>query len=388
MVKKNIRCNGCSACYAVCPNKCIKMIADEDGFLYPYVEEDKCIKCGLCEKTCPISKESVCACHEFEQSAYAAYTKDEYIHLNSSSGGIFTEIAKCIIADGGVVFGAAFDADFNVVHTGAETADELEKFRGSKYVQSRINDAYLRAKNFLLQGRKVLFTGTPCQIGGLYAYLGKSYENLYTQDIICHGVPSPMVWQRYIKYRLDNADCEKIESVNFRAKKEGYDGYFMGMIFNGNVSYFQKSGEDFMMRAFLKNLCLRPSCHDCSFKGKRKQSDITLADFWGVQHVLPDMYNRNGTSLVFVNSKKGKLLFDRISDNIVFKRADVDSAIAFNSAMIKSVAKNPKRDKFMSEIKKGDFSCVPKYCKSTFIQKVKRKTRRILSIVKNKILRR
>ncbi len=388
MVKKNLRCNGCSACYSVCPNKCIKMIADEDGFLYPHIEEDECIKCGLCEKACPISKESERIYHEFEQSAYAAYTKDEYIHLNSSSGGIFTEIAKCIIEDGGVVFGAAFDADFNVVHTEVETTEGLEKFRGSKYVQSRINDAYLRAKNFLLKGRPVLFTGTPCQIGGLFAFLGRDYDNLYTQDLICHGVPSPMVWQKYIKYRLNNADCEKIENVNFRTKKEGYDGYFMGMRFNGNVSYFQKSGEDFMMRAFLKNLCLRPSCYDCSFKGKRKQSDITLADFWGVQHVLPDMYNHNGTSLVFINSKKGKDLFDRIGDNIIFKQVDADTAIAFNSAMIKSATKNPKRDKFMSEIKNGDFSCVPKYCKSTFIQKVKRKTRRILSIVKNKILRR
>lgn len=388
MVSFFLKCNGCSACYAVCPNECIKMIADEDGFLYPRVEEDKCIKCGLCEKACPISKESVCACHEFEQSAYAAYTKDEYIHLNSSSGGIFTEIAKCIIADGGVVFGAAFDADFNVVHTEVETADGLEKFRGSKYVQSSINDAYSRAKNFLLQGRPVLFTGTPCQIGGLYAYLGKSYENLYTQDIICHGVPSPMVWQRYIKYRLDEMDSGDLTGVCFRSKDAGWQRFSMTMNFDNGQMYVKTLDRDYMLRAFLKNLCLRPSCHDCSFKGKKRQSDITLADFWGVQHVLPDMYNHNGTSLVFINSKKGKDLFDRIGDNIIFKQVDADTAIAFNSAMIKSATKNPKRDKFMSEIKSGDFSCVPKYCKSTFIQKVKRKTRRILSIVKNKILRR
>ena len=368
-------CSGCSACFNACPKNCITMNDDSEGFWYPEVTKDICINCGLCEKVCPVLK-------KYEGNpkgrAYAAINNDEDVRLKSSSGGIFTLIAQEVIARGGAVFGAAFDGDFKVKHILVETIGDLEKLRGSKYVQSKIGDAYKLAKKLLEGGRLVLFSGTPCQISGLKSYLGKPYENLILQDIICHGAPSPKVWDRYIKFREEKASATT-QNVSFRNKQYGWKKFSMLFDFKDSTRHLKTLAEDSYMKAFLSDLSLRPSCYDCHSKSAERESDITLADFWGVENVAPDMFDNKGTSLVLVNSSKGEKLFDAIKDLVTAKEVDFDEAIKYNSATTKSVAKPKNRDKFMKEIMENDFEkTVEKYTKVGFVAKNLRRVKRIV----------
>ena len=205
--KKN--CCGCSACAQICPRKCILMQEDDEGFLYPKVDKKSCIDCHLCERVCPVLNQSK---PKKPLKVYASINKDENIRLCSSSGGIFTALAEKVIAEGGVVFGARFDDKWEVVHDYVETKEDLSKFRGSKYVQSRIENCYKEAEVFLKAGRIVLFSGTPCQIAGLILFLKKSYNNLLTVDFVCHGVPSPGVWRRYLKEEIAR-QCDRKNTV-------------------------------------------------------------------------------------------------------------------------------------------------------------------------------
>ena len=376
-VKQKADCCGCYACATVCPENCISMVKDDDGFWYPSVDLSICINCGVCEKACPVLTPSPNN-KTSKILSYAAYTKDEQIRMESSSGGLFTEIAKYVILQGGVVFGAAFDEEHDVVHTYTESLEGLEAFRGSKYVQSKIGDTYSVARAFLKQGRIVLFTGTPCQIEGLLTFLGREYDNLITQDIICHGVPSPMVWRKYIEYR-EQTSASATQRTFFRHKKYGWKTYSVRFIFTNRTEYVGSLNEDPYMRGFLADLCLRPSCYACHFKNKYRKSDFTLADFWGIQNVCPEMDDDKGTSLIFVNSDRGAQIFDAVRERIVTKEVDADIAIGFNSSMIKSVDEPRKRKNFLNDIKTQDFVVVvQKYCRGSFLRKVYRKLRRIL----------
>lgn len=372
VINRKEKCSGCHSCANACPKNCIQMISDEEGFWYPQVDKEKCIDCGLCEKVCPII-------HKWQPddtrttTAMAAINLNEEIRLKSSSGGIFTLIAEEIIKQGGVVFGAAFADNFrSVYHICVDNADNLEKLRGSKYVQSKIGDTYKQAKEFLDSGRKVLFTGTPCQIGGLYSYLRKPYENLLTQDIICHGVPSPMVWEKYVDEREKKA-ASTTQRMFFRHKKYGWKTYAVLFEFSNNTAYVKNLHEDSFMRAFLSNSCLRPSCYDCSFKGIKRQADITLADFWGIQNVMPDMDDDKGTSLVLIHSNKGKHLFDEIS--YLTNTFDVNISVieVYNSAAIQSCHKSKNREMFISAIKTQNFEfALNKYLKTPLLIRIKR----------------
>ena len=233
-IENKTKCSGCHACANACPKNCISMTSDEEGFWYPQVDKSKCIDCGLCEKICPII-------HKWQPdnsrttTAMAAINTNEEIRLKSSSGGLFTLIAENIIDQGGVVFGAAFTDDFKSVrHICVDNIADLDKLRGSKYVQSKIGDTYKQAKEYLDSGRKVLFTGTPCQLGGLYSYLRKPYENLFTQDIICHGVPSPMVWERYVDFR-EKKSASSTQRMFFRHKKYGWKTFAVLFEFSNMV---------------------------------------------------------------------------------------------------------------------------------------------------------
>lgn len=377
-IKAKSKCSGCHACAAICPNDCIRMVADEEGFWYPQIDKTQCIGCNLCEKVCPILRACPSTTDKVS-AAYAALHKDESIRLKSSSGGIFTAIASHVLSQGGVVFGAAFNEQFEVEHTYVERIEDLQKFRGSKYVQSKIGDTYKQAKEFLKEGRLVLFTGTPCQIGGLLSFLGKDYKNLITQDIICHGVPSPLAWEEYLKYRRGVAEEPRIKNIAFRAKDDGWKRFSMSFTFEKDIRYRQTLDKDPMMQAFLKNLCLRPSCYECAFKNKVRASDITLADFWGIEKVMPEMDDDKGTSLVIVHSEKGKILFENIQETIICKKVDLDSALAFNTMMTKSVALPKNRAKFMRNIQSKNFALVvKKYAKPKFLQRLKNKIKRIL----------
>lgn len=386
--KKN--CTGCYACLNTCPQSCITMKDDFEGFWYPVVDYNKCINCGLCENVCPVMHKTQ---ENNEPRAYACINKNEIIRMKSSSGGIFTLVAEHVIDNNGVVFGASFDKGFTVVHSYVESKEDLEKFRGSKYVQSKIGDAYKQAELFLREGRQVLFSGTPCQIAGLKSFLQREYDNLLCIDIVCHGVPSPKVWERYISYHENRAGAS-VKRIAFRRKDNGWKRYSISLSFNNDTEYIETFDGDLYMRAFLKNVCLRPSCYACNFKTLHRQSDITLADFWGIQNLLPKMDDDKGTSLVFINSVRGESVFKKIKDKILCEEVDINKAVEYNLSAIKSVEKNPKRDKFFKELDQVPFDqLVKKYCSDGILVKVKRnlkaavrsvlKKLKLLNMVKN-----
>lgn len=371
------KCCGCHNCALVCPKNCITMKEDEEGFLYPVVDEGKCVDCGICEKSCPIISplENNKALNDI--TSYAAYSKNNDIRLNSSSGGMFTHLARSVINAGGVVFGAAFDEKFGVHHICVDNIDNLDKLRGSKYLQSIVGNSFKEAEEYLKKGRKVYFSGTPCQISALLKYLKKDYDNLITQDFICHGVPSPKIWKYYLEYRQNKANS-KVEKISFRDKNKSWKNYCVNMIFE-NDSYIENFSSDDYMKAFLSNYCLRPSCYNCSFKTMTRPSDITLADFWGIQNMMPEMDDDKGTSLLCINSDKGKMLFDEIKNDTVYKTVALEEAVKFNPSMIQSSTLPPKRDYFMQKISENNFDKITKKLfKVSFYKKVKIKLKRFI----------
>lgn len=383
LLKEKKDCSGCSACFNICPKNAIEMKEDEKGFKYPVIDQTKCINCGLCRNSCPVLKDLK---QNNEIEAYACYNRNIEERLKSSSGGIFILIARKIIERKGVVFGACLDEEFKVKHSYAETIEELNKFMGSKYVQSTIGGMYKKAKEFLDNGRYVLFTGTPCQIEGLKSYLNKEYYKLYTQDIICHGVPSPLVWEKYKNYR-ENKDKKKPINISFRNKENGW--YKFNMKFSYLTNHYKKSqSKDLFMKAFLKNTILRDSCYDCHFKKKNRNSDITLADYWGIQNVHKNLFDNKGTSLLIINSDKGKKIFEIIKEELIYEKTELDVAIKYNPSMIKSVNADPNREKFFKNINNMEFDkLVDKYTikfkKISIIKRILRKGKSIVNKIFN-----
>ena len=341
-IKDKKNCCGCSACVSICPKHCITMQEDSEGFLYPQVDERICVNCGLCEKVCN-------ELHPYDTreplQVLAAINKNEDIRLKSSSGGIFHLLAEKTIREGGLVFGARFDENWQVVIDYAEDMKGVEAFMGSKYVQARMENAYVDAKRFLNEGRKVLFSGTPCQVAGLHRYLRKPYDNLLSVDFICHGVPSPKVWKIYLEEVVKQV--QSISSVEFRNKEKGWKKF--GFILRHNeidktVSMLSPFTENHYMKAFLNDIILRPSCYECKARGCSSQSDITIADFWGIETLLPEMDDDKGTSLVLVNTNTGKLALDVAQ--ITMAASTYDCVKKLNSACFRSPKVHPKREMF------------------------------------------
>lgn len=376
------KCCGCYGCYSICPANAIEMKEDKKGFKYPIINKEKCINCNLCEKICPIiNKKNV----NNNPKAYAAYNIDSEVRFNSSSGGIFSLLAEKILENNGVVFGATFDKNFMVYHRKIKSIGELELLRTSKYVQSVIGETYKECKEELENGKNVLFTGTPCQINGLYKYLQRKYDNLYTQDIICHGVPSPKVWRKYLEFRRKK-DAKQPVRINFRHKENGWNLYALLLQYN-NSAYKTNHSNDLFMQAFLRNACLRDSCYNCSFKDKNRISDITLADFWGIDKISPKMNDNKGTSLVIINSIKGQKIFDSISKKMKFEEVNFEESIKYNLSMTTSASKHKSSEEFFENLDALDFDVlVKKYSKdSDFILiKVLRKFKRVVEKLKNK----
>lgn len=357
-IENKSECCGCTSCYSICPVQAIQMIEDGEGFRYPKVDKTKCINCGLCKKVCPILNKKE---KKNEPKAYACINKNEEIRKNSSSGGIFSLIAETILDMGGVVFGAQFDSELNVVHSYTENKEELHRYRGSKYVQSIVGDSYKKVKEYLEKGKYVFFTGTPCQVEGLYVFLQKDYNKLYTQDIICHGVPSPKVWHKY-KDALEKEHKSKIKTMNFRDKSNSWKSYCLNYEFENNDFYKEINLKSNYMIAFLKDLSIRESCYICKFKSKNRKSDITLADFWGIQNLNPDMDDDKGTSLVMVNSQKGITLFEKIKENIIYKETNFEEAIKYNPSMTCSPQIPESREFFFKDLDTMNFDeLVDKY---------------------------
>lgn len=362
-IKDKKDCSGCSACKNVCPRNAIEMWEDEEGFLYPKIRYELCTNCGLCERKCPVLNHGKKSILQEEKprilEAYAGISLDEEIRKQSSSGGIFTEMAKKILEDNGVIFGAVFDENFNVVHSEVTEEADLSRIRGSKYVQSAINDTYKKAKEYLDSGRKVLYTGTPCQIEGLYSFLRKDYDNLYTQDLICHGVPSKKIWNEYLKYRK-STDKAMPTDISFRSKEE-YNWTNFAMSFKYEDKKVEiNHDDDTYMQIFLSDIALRPSCYSCKFKEKNRKADITLADFWGINNVLPNMNDEKGTSLVIVHSENGKKLLESISEKIKLEPVNFESAIVSNRNMVENANINKRKSDIFRDIGNIEFEDIIK----------------------------
>lgn len=382
IVKKE-ECCGCNGCTNICPKQCISMEIDNEGFWYPKVDKSKCIDCDLCVKVCPII--STPKVEKEEIVAYACKNKEVEVRVNSSSGGVFSLLCNEVIASGGVVFGAAYDENFDVRHTYAETIEDCNKFKGSKYVQSEIGSTYKLARKFLNEGRMVLFSGTQCQIKGLNLYLMKKYENLISVDIVCHGVPSPKIFKSY-KELLIKKYKGNIKDIRFRDKRKGWKEFSYVTEFDNGVVHSETLREDLYMKGFLKDLYLRPSCYACTSKDYTDGSDISLADYWGVENIHPEFDDDKGVSLVIVNTSKGKRAFEKIKDNIEVIETDLDYAIKHNKCIVKSVDYNPKRDGFFKDFNGENLEYViKKYTKITLGDKLKSKAKGALRRVKRVI---
>lgn len=337
-------CCGCGACAQICAHKCISMTEDNEGFLYPLTDTTKCTDCGLCNKVCPIINRYEVP--KEKPASFAAKSLDEKLIDKSSSGGFFTVLAENIIHKGGVVFGAKFDKDWSVIYDYTETLEGLEAFRGSKYVQATVGNAFSQAKYFLKQGKSVLFTGTPCHIAGLNHFLQKEYDNLITVDFVCHSIPSPKVWRDYLR-AVGNG--QKVSYVTFRDKSFGWDNY--GLRIEGEDGKVQTKGghkENDYMKAFSRNLTVRPSCFACPARNYTSGSDIMIADCWGFNTYHPEVNNNKGMSLVLPKTIKGMNAFEGIQENLFFMQipyTEVEEETN-HKPIIKSATPNPYRNKF------------------------------------------
>lgn len=340
-------CCGCTACETVCPKQCIAMVEDNEGFLYPKVDANLCIDCQACVKACPFHNPAE---ENKPKSVYAALNKNEEIRKDSSSGGVFTILAEKVINEGGVVFGAKFTDDWQVEIVPTETIEGLAAFRGSKYLQAKMGNSLSLAKKYLREGRKVLFSGTPCQIAGLKHYLRKDYENLLAVDFVCHGVPSPKVWKMYLD-EVTQAGKRAISDIKFRDKPQGWKRFNFTLSYNeSEKSYTMSSynGDNHFMRAFLSDMILRPSCYNCQAKCGKSKSDITIADYWGIDQIHSQMDDDKGTSLLLVRTEKGQQALD--FTKIAYTESTYNDAFRFNPAIEKSAVPHPKRTEFFKKL--------------------------------------
>lgn len=351
-------CTACTACKHACPVQAISMKSKQDGFLYPYIDVQLCIKCGKCKQVCPVENAPIL---NKGSECLATYNKNEEQRLRSTSGGVFYLLAKQVLEDGGVVFGATYNSENKVVHQSVVAADDIVTLQGAKYVQSELRDTFIEAEETLKAGRKVLFSSTPCQIAGLKKYLAKDYEELLTVDLVCHGVPSPLAWESYLEYRKEKDKQEEVaDKINVRSKETGWSRYAYSVEYcykNGYV-YQKPSAQDPYMRAFVSNMTLRPSCNECHFKGVKRCSDFTLGDFWGIWDIKPEMDDNKGTSLVIIHSEKGKEYWKKIEESCVSISVSEEESYKENPSMMAPASVHPDRDELLQKLNEQSFSIV------------------------------
>lgn len=333
--KKN--CCGCTACASICPKECISLVKDEEGFKYPEIDLNKCVDCGMCKRVCPVN--SVFDTSETKET-YIAQLKNSNELYKSASGGIFAAIAHNVISNNGVVVGAAYDENFNVVHCIAKTEMEIYRFQGSKYVQSNLNDIFKKIKLILQTGKLVCFSGTPCQVAGLNNFLGKKYSNLITVDIVCAGVPSQNLWDKYLDYQKSKFGSN-VNYVNFREKTYGYQCSTMLIKFDSGKVYSKSGRIDPMMNFFVSGIAKRPSCYECPFKGiSNRSSDITLFDAWHASTLVPEFKDDRGYTSVLINTSIGKKEWETLCNNsIKSKKVEIEDIVSLDGIMINN---NPK----------------------------------------------
>lgn len=366
--KEKKDCNGCGVCVSVCPKQCIKMKEDEEGFLYPVIDEKKCIKCNKCKNICSnnlIVRE--------KGEAYIAINKIDEQRKKSASGGMFFLLASNIQNKKGIVFGAKYNENLEVIHDYAKTLKECEEFMGSKYVRSNTDGIYDKVKEFLKEDKYVLFTGTPCQIAGLKLFLNKEYEKLITCEIICHANPSPKIFKKYIK-ELEVKRNKTVNIIEFRSKENGWSNSTPII----NYSDGTKEEDRTFYNAFIAELFNRPSCHSCVFSGIERQADFTIGDLWGIEKIDANMNDKKGVSLLILNSLKAKNIFNEIKENLDYKKIDLELAFSYNHN--KNVPMNEKRTKFFKKVNKygNVIKYMQKYSKIRIYKRILGKVKRIL----------
>lgn len=371
---KEIECVGCTACVSGCPKDVLGMTRDEEGFYQPYIKEmSSCIECGLCEKVCPVLNSP--PEKKRQESAYIVQNKSQEIRKESASGGAFSAIAMSVLETGGIVYGVAYDAKFEVVHVRINNVNDLWRLRNSKYVQSNLNGIFKNVKEDLRTGKQVCFSGTPCQVEGLRCYLRREYDNLILVDLVCHGVSSPLIWDKY----LETVKKYKPKNIYFRWKHYGYK-YSTMSIFDNNDEEIYYSGveSDKMLRAYFTNNCDRESCYNCKFKKRYRISDFTIWDCF-----QPRVFNKKfdddlGTSCILVNSVKGHKQFERITEmNLLdIYQVEPDELTFGNNEMVGSVKRGNFRDTFLLDASKMDAEMLfNKYFPDTISSKAKKKVR-------------
>lgn len=339
-------CSGCGACVCACSTECLSMKSDNEGFLYPHMDDKNCINCGKCLSVCPIKSKPKTT--DYTGRVFIVQHKNDRIRRESTSGGAFTAIAEHIIENGGIVFGAGMGKNFRVCHMAAYTVEQLALFRNSKYSQSDLGDTFIKIKNYLLEGKKILFSGTPCQVAGLKKFLPDAGENLITIDVVCRGIPSPLVFEKYIDYQKKKIG--EFNKVLFRDKYSGYTHTAMSL-YRDNVCLYHNGLEyDPMLKLFYQGMSCRPVCSNCLFKGMERCSDFTLWDCFSAEEINSVFDDNKGTTFVMLHSENAEMIFEKIQDNIRACEGETERVCNSTAEMFKSISHNPAREEFFRDV--------------------------------------
>lgn len=360
-------CCGCLACVQKCPAKALTQVMDKEGFIYPKLDVGKCVQCGICEKVCSFERNR----GNEVQEVYAFKHTNKSVRMGSSSGGAFTAISDYFLQQGYKIYGVILDEKGEAVHIGSTEIEIRDKMRGSKYVQSNIDGIYISIESQLRLNEKILFVGTPCQVNGLKLYLRKEYENLITIDLICHGVVSPLVFREYLNLVSNGS---RVQEYKFRDKKlaDWGTGAHQASIKcedRSNIKYLP-----YFMNIFNRSFAFRPSCHNCKFTNTNRVSDITLADFWGIQNIAPLFKDELGVSLVLLNNSKYKTIIENIFSQFCYQRHSLEEVIGFQLHLHQPARESSIRDKFWKSYeKKGGEKTLHIYASDSLYSKWKRK---------------
>ena len=353
-------CSGCSACKHICPNGAITMQPDSEGFLYPVINQKSCINCKLCTDICPFTNSEMLK-NGGQQNGYCCVHKDEEVLKASTSGGAFTALSDYILEIGGVVYGADFDEDYNVVHSRAINKAQRDRQRVSKYAQSDLKDTFVKVKNDLQNGLTVLFTGTPCQVAGLKAYLPRHLtENLYLCDLICHSIPSPLIWKEYKAYQEAKHGGGKMTKVMFRSKIHPWtrDNSNRGFIFEMNNDGILHEDNIFYDLFFKVGTIQRPACANCKFTTQNRVAAITIADYWGIEEFSPETYTPLGVSFVIANNPKGEKLVYHIKQRANVKQRPLAEQKKHQKRLSEPVKFPHYREEFWQDLHKNGFEYI------------------------------